>query len=209
VNYAVSSSGAVPVDASDFSSGTLPSGTVTFSTGQSNAVVTIRVSGDTLTENDEGFLFTLSNAVNATLLVSSAGGTILNDDNIVVANLPSQILGLASESTHTIWLSNNAAGAGWFVDQTTMQGLGFNSSSIALPLSAATNRVDLLTVVSHELGHVLGLGDLEATIGTPSTMTESLAAGIRRIPGSLTTGATLGGVRIERLNADAIGYNNH
>ncbi|MEE3218881.1 MAG: hypothetical protein VX257_01395, partial [Planctomycetota bacterium] len=42
--------------------------------------------------------------------------------------------------------------------------------------------VDLLTVMSHELGHVLGLADLEHGADSHEVMTESLSVGARRLP---------------------------
>ena len=41
--------------------------------------------------------------------------------------------------------------------------------------------MDLLTVVSHELGHTLGLEDIDASSG--SLMSETLERGLRREPG--------------------------
>ena len=43
--------------------------------------------------------------------------------------------------------------------------------------------MDLLTVVMHELGNALGLDDVAASDGANSLMAESLARGIRRLPG--------------------------
>ena len=80
VDYAVTGSGANPANAADFG-GTLPSGTVTFLTGETSMVVTINVSGDTDVELDEGFTVTLSNpSGGATITTATATGTILNDD---------------------------------------------------------------------------------------------------------------------------------
>lgn len=77
VDYAVTSSAA---DATDFG-GSLPSGTVSFATGETTQTITINVSGDTDFESDESFTVTLSNATNgATLDTADATGTIQNDD---------------------------------------------------------------------------------------------------------------------------------
>ncbi|MBV5309165.1 DUF4347 domain-containing protein, partial [Chromatium okenii] len=66
--------------ASDFLSGVLPTGTVNFAAGQASATATINIAGDTTIESDENFTVTLSNPVSATLDISSATGTIVNDD---------------------------------------------------------------------------------------------------------------------------------
>jgi hypothetical protein len=42
--------------------------------------------------------------------------------------------------------------------------------------------MDLLTVLMHELGHIAGLDDLDAASAPDWLMTESLAAGNRRLP---------------------------
>jgi uncharacterized protein (TIGR02145 family) len=80
VDYAVTGTGENPADASDFG-GSLPSGTVSFSSGDTTKVITINVNGDTNAEENEVFTVTLSNATNRTLILSStADGTIQNDD---------------------------------------------------------------------------------------------------------------------------------
>ncbi|PLY15513.1 MAG: hypothetical protein C0631_06850 [Sedimenticola sp.] len=78
-SYAVSGTGANPADAADFG-GSLPSGTVSFAATETSQVITINVSGDTLAESDEAFTVTLSSPSNATLGITSAEGTIQNDD---------------------------------------------------------------------------------------------------------------------------------
>lgn len=80
VDWAVTGSGTNPANAADFS-GTLPSGTLSFTTFQTSKTITVQVSGDTVAEPDEGFTVTLSNASGgAHITVPDALGTILNDD---------------------------------------------------------------------------------------------------------------------------------
>ena len=79
VDYAVTGSGADPVNAADFS-GVLPSGTIAFAAGETSQVITVAVSGDTDVEADEGFTVTLSNPVDATITTGTSDGTIRNDD---------------------------------------------------------------------------------------------------------------------------------
>jgi hypothetical protein len=80
VKWAVTGSGANPAIAGDFS-GTLPSGTVYFAAGETSKLVTVNVSGDTVTEQDEEFTVTLSNpTVGASIVTPTATGTIQNDD---------------------------------------------------------------------------------------------------------------------------------
>jgi hypothetical protein len=47
-------------------------------------------------------------------------------------------------------------------------------------------RMDLLTVISHEIGHVLGYTHTEAANGQAELMDATLAAGVRELPTSTT-----------------------
>ncbi|MFN9912640.1 MAG: Calx-beta domain-containing protein, partial [Pirellulaceae bacterium] len=75
-------SGSAPADALDFSGGTLPAGTLTFSPGQTSQVVSIVVAGDTAVEADEAFTVSLSTPTGAGLdsAANPADGIIRNDD---------------------------------------------------------------------------------------------------------------------------------
>ena len=57
-----------------------PTGTLLFAPGETNQFVTISVLGDRLNEPDENLFITLSSAVNGTISIGQAVGTILNDD---------------------------------------------------------------------------------------------------------------------------------
>ena len=85
---------------------------------------------------------------------------------------------------NSVWIDQNAAGYGWFVDATpgreneefgTIVG---GTTELASAGSPATGKVDLLSVLMHEMGHVLGLehGDELGVMG------ESLGLGVRRVP---------------------------
>ena len=94
VNYAVSGSGATPANGDDFG-GSLPSGTITFAAGETTQLVTIDVSGDTVSEADEGFTVTLSDpAAPATIATATAVGLIQNDDlsTVSVAVAPPSVV---------------------------------------------------------------------------------------------------------------------
>ncbi|BAQ61989.1 alkaline phosphatase [Geminocystis sp. NIES-3708] len=88
VNWAVTGSGTNPANATDFSGGVLPSGTVSFAANETSKVITVNVQGDTTVEPDENFTVTLSNATNgATITTATAIGTIQNDDTPIPTNL--------------------------------------------------------------------------------------------------------------------------
>jgi Matrixin len=88
--------------------------------------------------------------------------------DVRIADLGGNTLGLASG--HTIWLDDNAAGWGWFVDKTPR-----NDSEFRRPGNQGEqHRMDLLTVLEHEIGHVLGFEHADSGV-----MRETLTAGTR------------------------------
>jgi phosphotransferase system IIA component len=109
-------------------------------------------------------------------------GVQVQIDNI--ANAGYHVLGNTSASDKTITIDATAAGFGWFIDPTPMEDREFqatpNSTNLTAVAPAAVGRMDLLTVVEHELGHILGYPDL--TSGADTLMSQDLAAGTRRLP---------------------------
>jgi outer membrane protein assembly factor BamB len=100
--------------------------------------------------------------------LAAAQTAALRGLTIQLADLGGTTLGLASG--HTIWLDDNAAGWGWFVDKTPRDDREFTAPG-------EQGRMDLLTVLMHEMGHLLGL-DHDAE----GVMQETLPAGTRRLP---------------------------
>jgi hypothetical protein len=110
-----------------------------------------------------------------------------------VGDLTSQgELGLASPMTITI--DATAAGHGWFLASSSASDSVFGQRVAgelqALPGSVAATKMDLLTVVEHELGHELGLVDLSASAAPGDVMDGSLGVGVRRLPSAADVDAT-------------------
>ena len=111
--------------------------------------------------------------------------TILDGWSVQVADLEG--LTLAEVRDSTIVIDPTAAGHGWFVDPTPRDNVEFHVAPglaewMADVHSAAFGRMDLLTTIMHELGHVLGFDDQQAQRNHANLMTETLSAGIRRSP---------------------------
>lgn len=85
VDWAVTVAGAGAADAGDFVGG-LPSGTVSFASGQTSMPISINVAGDNVVELDESFELTLSAATSRGLILEgTALGLIQNDDSASLA----------------------------------------------------------------------------------------------------------------------------
>src|SRR5262249_35686843 len=93
---------------------------------------------------------------------------LLESVNVQITDLGGGTLGLADGTT--IWLDDNAAGWGWFVDTTPYDDSEFTTAGN----QGEMNNMDLLTVLEHELGHVLGFDHSGGGV-----MDEMLSAGVR------------------------------
>jgi hypothetical protein len=97
-----------------------------------------------------------------------------------VADLEGALLGQATPGT--IILDVNAAGHGWFIDPTPEWNDEFVGSGTlaAVDGGPAADRIDLLTVVMHELGHLLGYHHHEPESDADHLMDAALATGVRK-----------------------------
>ena len=106
----------------------------------------------------------------------------LRDVQVRIDNLPGQQL--ADFADNTVTIDVDAAGAGWFVDQTPHDHETFERGEMgftARRASTAEGRVDLLTAVLHEFGHILGLTD-DLLAGPENLMFPTLTDSVRRLP---------------------------
>lgn len=113
---------------------TAANGTLSFAPGQTTATVSVPITGDTTLENDETFTVTLSNAVNATLAVPTATGTIVNDDS-------PPAISIADVSKAEGTPAPNTANTTQFVFTVTLTNTSENSITVAYATANGTATV--------------------------------------------------------------------
>ncbi len=125
-----------------------------------------------------------------------------------IADMPGIYLG--TSSANGIQLDSDGAGFGWFIDRTPGDDVEFGGTGTALTglSGSAANRIDLLTVVLHELGHAIGLEDTYLSTNSSNLLYGYINPGERRLPAAgQADGAVPGSVAGEAfaLGATAIG----
>ncbi|MCI0461065.1 MAG: hypothetical protein L0Z62_29300, partial [Gemmataceae bacterium] len=112
----------------------------------------------------------------------------LHDAEVRVADLPGSYLGFASPGL--VQIDADAAGYGWFIDPTPRDDSEFSTpEELRTPGGTTEGAIDLLTVLLHEFGHVLGFDDLDPGLVPHHIMTGDLATGTRRLPTAGTAAA--------------------
>jgi hypothetical protein len=118
----------------------ITNGTVTIPAGQTSAIISVAVVGDTNFEPNETFTVSLSNPINATIARGTATGTIVNDDGLRIsigdATLQEGNSG-TSNMIFTVYLSA-ATSRAVNVDYTTVGGTAVPNIDF-FPESSATN----------------------------------------------------------------------
>ena len=112
---------------------------------------------------------------------AGANTSALRGLDVRIADLGGLTLGKADGGI--LWLDNNAAGWGWFVDATPREDSEFTTPGG----QGERGRMDLLTVLEHEIGHLLGR-DHEAD----GVMQHALTAGTRRTVSPVLAADTVG-----------------
>jgi hypothetical protein len=103
--------------------------------------------------------------------LTAAQMDLLRSVSIQVADLGGTTLGLASGTT--IRIDDSAADWGWFADSTPSD----DSEFTAQGNQGEKNRIDLLTVIMHEMGHILGFDH-----DVDGVMQDALDPGTRWLP---------------------------
>ena len=187
VNWAVTGSGSNPANATDFVGGILPSGTESFTTGETSKVITVNVQGDTTVEPNENFTVTLSNPTNgATITTATATGTINNDDFIGTSGPDTlagtsgadAMTGLAGNDTYTV---NDA---GDLVIEALNEGTDTVQASISYTLP---NNVENLLLTGTGNLNGTGNGLNNQITGNSGNNTLNGAAGIDILTGGVGT----------------------
>jgi Ca2+-binding RTX toxin-like protein len=110
---------------------------------------------------------------------------LLQSIQFQIVDLSDTHLGAAAGTL--VQLDVNASGWNWFVDDSPLDDSEFSTvlsdTLLAADSGPAAGRMDLLTTVMHEMGHTLGLDDLNNpfTDGN-SLMAAMLSPGVRRLP---------------------------
>ncbi|HEY0414266.1 MAG TPA: Ig-like domain-containing protein [Allosphingosinicella sp.] len=102
---------------------------------------------------------------------------------------------IGSATPGIVQIDSDGAGYGWFVDSTPGEDGEFAAGSAgltALAGSGAEGKVDLLTVLMHELGHQIGLEDDYLTADAADVMYGFLHTGERRLPTAADAAAATG-----------------
>lgn len=119
----------------------------------------------------------------------NAAGASQDALRAVAANLQVEVVDLPQTKVGAfidgrLFVDATADGYGWYVDATPgtseeFSATDFSTELVAAPSSAAAGRVDLVTVLSHEVGHLLGYPELEIP---HDVMADVLPLGVRRLP---------------------------
>jgi Ca2+-binding RTX toxin-like protein len=152
-NWAVTGNGSRPANASDFSGGVLPSGTVSFAAGETSKTIAVNVAGDTTYEPDEEFTVTLSDpSTGAVIGTASASGIIRNDD---------------AEVTLT-----DAAIAASVLNALDAQTIGLIDASSVMALTGTATAV----AASYASSGIIGLGSASVTLSGTTVAASDLNA---------------------------------
>jgi hypothetical protein len=189
-NDGVRATKVIVVNGDNFQAGTFPAGTFTppLNAAPGGVQASSPTAGEThLTEAQLGSVVAAAIAQWAHAGASAAQLAALAAVTFSVADLAGKVVG--EQSPGHITIDVDAAGHGWFVDPTPNDNSEFthaqNAAGTDLYTDAsnvAAGHLDLLTTVTHELGHVLGVDDSLSPNDVHDLMYIDLVDGERRVP---------------------------
>ncbi|MBK7956174.1 MAG: pre-peptidase C-terminal domain-containing protein [Candidatus Accumulibacter sp.] len=172
VRYAVTgttATGQTAASASDFVGGVLPTGTISFASGETSKTLTINVAGDTAVESNERFNVTLSSPTNAALGTTSDYGAINNDD---VAAAP--VISISSTAANTIKNEGNSGSTPFTF--TVSRNSGTGASTVRYAVTGVADSTRAAASASDFVGGVLPTGTISFAAGeTSKTLTINVA----------------------------------
>ncbi|MFT7457933.1 MAG: serralysin [Planctomycetota bacterium] len=170
LSYGVNGIGVSAATATDFSGGLLPSGTVTFTAGQTSQNITVFVAGDATIESDETFAVSLSNPSSGIKLGStSVTSTIVNDDtslpfvSIAALTEESQLEGNSGTTTYGYNVSLSQAAVSTQTVSFNIAGSG-NSPSVNTDFVNGILPSGVLTFIAGQTSQTITVSVLGDTI---------------------------------------------
>ena len=228
LDFAVTGSGADPVDAADFGNAGLISGRLTIPAESAFVLLIIDVIGDTELEPDEDFTVTLSNpSAPAEIVTPEATATVENDDTAPFALSPGEAL--VTDNTQNLAVVDLATGAATVVGQAarvyTDIAVGPDGAILAATatelyrldrqdfseteIGALPGQVTALGFAGDGVLYAAGLGGDIFRVDPQTAATEVLASGVAVEGDLLTTGTDLlvtavegGETRLSRIDRD-------
>ena len=167
--------GANMADLDDFG-GSLPSGTVTFNSGETLKTITIDVSGDTERELSEQFSVNLLSPTGGTIGIATAGGIIRDDDSLAAFTFGDfsdisdlTLNGDAAQSGNVLRLTpdtSNQAGSAFFNLPATVGSDTSFSTEFRFQIGGGTDGADGFTfLLQNDPRNVNALGDRGSSLG--------------------------------------------
>ncbi|WP_290703118.1 Calx-beta domain-containing protein [Amphritea sp.] len=171
VEWNVAGSGGAPAAATDFVGGALPSGSLSFASGETSKIITVSVLGDLLQENDESFNVNLSNASAGTELATETAAGIIRDNDtglLIAATSVDLIEDDAGSQNHTFTVTRTGDLSGTTTADWTITG-----ATDVNDFSALSGTVNFAANESSQVITVQALGD--TTVESTESFTVTLS----------------------------------